>query len=151
MSLVLQDFGGFYDRDKLFWREIHDVTLSAACAPPGGGRNPVTPRLIRHFAMLSIPSPSEHSLKHMFLVSWIGWLDIIDLDVYVTWVIFRSVHLIYCIVLQIGFVANQQMAEACIVPNFHSLSTILISIVHRLFSMDSSMTSHKLSNSQQSS
>ena len=64
----MQDFGGFYDRDKLFWREIQDVTLSAACAPPGGGRNPVTPRLIRHFAMLSIPSPSEHSLKHMFLV-----------------------------------------------------------------------------------
>ena len=65
----LQDFGGFYDRDKLFWREIHDVILSAACAPPGGGRNPVTPRLIRHFAMLTIPSPNEHSLKHMFLVS----------------------------------------------------------------------------------
>uniref|UniRef100_A0A8C8RP36 Dynein axonemal heavy chain 6 n=1 Tax=Pelusios castaneus TaxID=367368 RepID=A0A8C8RP36_9SAUR len=47
-----QDFGGFYDREKLFWKEIQDVTIASACAPPGGGRNPVTPRFIRHFAML---------------------------------------------------------------------------------------------------
>ncbi|KAL5020432.1 hypothetical protein ScPMuIL_003324 [Solemya velum] len=62
-----QDFGGFYDREKLFWKEIQDVTLAAACAPPGGGRNQVSPRFMRHFSMLSIPSPSEHSLKHMFM------------------------------------------------------------------------------------
>ena len=64
-----QDFGGFYDREKMFWKEIQDVTICAACAPPGGGRNPVTPRFIRHFSMFSIPAPSEHSLKHMFVVS----------------------------------------------------------------------------------
>ncbi|XP_060586003.1 dynein axonemal heavy chain 6-like [Ruditapes philippinarum] len=69
-----QDFGGFYDRDVLFWREIQDVTLAAACAPPGGGRNNVTPRFIRHFAMLTIPSPSEHSLKHMFMQILAGFL-----------------------------------------------------------------------------
>lgn len=63
-----QDFGGLYDREKLFWKEIQDMTICAACAPPGGGRNPVTPRFIRHFSMLCIPSPSEHSLKHMFTV-----------------------------------------------------------------------------------
>jgi dynein heavy chain len=64
-----QDFGGVYDREKLTWKEIQDVTLTAACAPPGGGRNNVSPRFFRHFAMLAIPSPSEHSLKHMFTVS----------------------------------------------------------------------------------
>ena len=47
---------------------FQDVTICAACAPPGGGRNPVTPRMVRHFTMLSIPPPSEHSLKHMFTV-----------------------------------------------------------------------------------
>ena len=63
-----QDFRGFYDREKLFWKEIQDVTICAACAPPGGGRNPVTPRIIRHFAMFSLPSPSENSLKGIFKV-----------------------------------------------------------------------------------
>uniref|UniRef100_A0A8C8Z9L8 Dynein axonemal heavy chain 6 n=1 Tax=Prolemur simus TaxID=1328070 RepID=A0A8C8Z9L8_PROSS len=61
-----QDFGGFYDRNKLFWKEIQDVTIVSACAPPGGGRNPVTPRFIRHFSMLCLPMPSEHSLKQIF-------------------------------------------------------------------------------------
>lgn len=45
------------------------VTIVSACAPPGGGRNPVTPRFIRHFSMLCLPTPSEHSLKHIFQVS----------------------------------------------------------------------------------
>jgi dynein heavy chain, axonemal len=46
--------------------ELKDMTIAAACAPPGGGRNPVSLRLIRHFCMFSIPSPSEYSLKHIF-------------------------------------------------------------------------------------
>lgn len=39
-----QDFKGFYDRKKLFWKDIEDTVLCAACAPPGGGRQEVTPR-----------------------------------------------------------------------------------------------------------
>ncbi|BFZ25685.1 hypothetical protein BsWGS_28724 [Bradybaena similaris] len=69
-----QDFGGLYDRETLQWKEIQDVTLSAACAPPGGGRNPVSPRMLRHFSMLCIPSPSEHILKHMFMSILNGFL-----------------------------------------------------------------------------
>lgn len=63
------DFKGFYDRDKMFWKDIQDVVISAACAPPGGGRNPLTPRFVRHFAILLIPSPSEMTLKVIFKVS----------------------------------------------------------------------------------
>ena len=70
-----QDFRGFYDREKLFWKEIHDVVICAACAPPGGGRNPVTPRLVRHFSMFSLPSPSEHSLKMIFEAIVQGFLN----------------------------------------------------------------------------
>ncbi|KAL4640265.1 dynein heavy chain 6, axonemal [Arapaima gigas] len=69
-----QDFQGFYDRDKFFWKEIQDVTISAACAPPGGGRNPVTPRFIRHFSMLCLPMPSEHCLKQIFKAILSGFL-----------------------------------------------------------------------------
>uniref|UniRef100_A0A8C5FLE3 Dynein, axonemal, heavy chain 6 n=1 Tax=Gadus morhua TaxID=8049 RepID=A0A8C5FLE3_GADMO len=61
-----QDFSGFYDREKFFWKEIKDMTIAAACAPPGGGRNPVSPRFMRHFSMLCLPTPSEHSLKRIF-------------------------------------------------------------------------------------
>ena len=42
-----QDFRGFYDREKWFWKDIVDVTLCCACAPPGGGRMVVTPRFFR--------------------------------------------------------------------------------------------------------
>ncbi len=63
-----QDFGGFYNRveEGMPFTEIKDMTIAAACAPPGGGRNATTLRLIRHFCMFSIPSPNEYSLKHIF-------------------------------------------------------------------------------------
>ncbi|KAL6467190.1 hypothetical protein MHYP_G00249940 [Metynnis hypsauchen] len=70
-----QDFQGFYDREKFFWKEIQDMTIAAACAPPGGGRNPVTPRFIRHFSMLCLPTPSEHSLKQIFKAILSGFLS----------------------------------------------------------------------------
>uniref|UniRef100_A0A1B6CU24 AAA+ ATPase domain-containing protein n=1 Tax=Clastoptera arizonana TaxID=38151 RepID=A0A1B6CU24_9HEMI len=60
------DFKGFYDREKMFWKDIQDMVLCSACAPPGGGRNPLTPRFVRHFAMLLIPSPNESTLKVIF-------------------------------------------------------------------------------------
>jgi dynein heavy chain len=70
-----QDFRGFYDREKLFWKQIKDVTICAGCAPPGGGRNPVTPRFLRHFAMFCLPSPSEVSLKAIFKAITSGFLS----------------------------------------------------------------------------
>ena len=45
------------------------MTLCSACAPPGGGRNPVTPRMVRHFAMMAIPAANENTLKTIFKVS----------------------------------------------------------------------------------
>jgi hypothetical protein len=62
------DAHGLYDRQKLVWKDIEDVIITAACAPPGGGRNPLSPRFVRHFGMLLIPSPGEMTLKHIFKV-----------------------------------------------------------------------------------
>jgi hypothetical protein len=39
-----QDHKGFYERKKLFWRNIADTVLFVCSAPPGGGRNELTPR-----------------------------------------------------------------------------------------------------------
>ncbi|CAH4038360.1 unnamed protein product [Pieris brassicae] len=60
------DFGGVYDRDKLYWKDILDVVLSCACAPPGGGRNPLTARFVRHFAMFYISAPNSEAMKTIF-------------------------------------------------------------------------------------
>ena len=67
-ELAFFTLGGFYSLNFFLLQIIKDVTIAAACAPPGGGRNPVTPRFIRHFAMFSLPSPSEFNLKTIFLV-----------------------------------------------------------------------------------
>ena len=61
-----QDFRGLYDREKWFWKEIVDVTLVSACGPPGGGRNPVTPRFMRHFHILCVPPASGDVLRAIF-------------------------------------------------------------------------------------
>jgi dynein heavy chain len=71
-----QDFKGFYDRDKWFWKDIVDVTLLCACGPPGGGRNELTPRFIRHFTMLTVPPASDDVLKAMFQAIVGGFLSI---------------------------------------------------------------------------
>ncbi|XP_030273772.1 dynein heavy chain 6, axonemal isoform X2 [Sparus aurata] len=69
-----QDFSGFYDRNNFFWKEIKEMTIAAACASPGGGRNPVTPRFIRHFSVLCLPTPSVQSLQQIINVFLGGFL-----------------------------------------------------------------------------
>jgi dynein heavy chain len=69
------DFGGFYDRRKLFWKTVQDVTVVAACAPPGGGRNHMTPRFMRHFNIINLPPPNEESLRRIFSAIIKGFFD----------------------------------------------------------------------------
>eukprot|EP00958_Prasinococcus_capsulatus_P007761 scaffold712_cov404-Prasinococcus_capsulatus_cf.AAC.19 len=63
----LIDANGFYDREKRFWKDVVDTNMVAACAPPGGGRSQLTPRLVRHFSLFSIPEAANNSLLHIFL------------------------------------------------------------------------------------
>ncbi|KAG6586851.1 Dynein heavy chain [Phytophthora cinnamomi] len=69
------DFGGFYDRDKLFWKDIADTMLLAAAAPAGGGRSHCTPRFVRHFHVLSMYPAGETSLKLIFASILGGFLE----------------------------------------------------------------------------
>jgi dynein heavy chain len=70
----LIDSGGFYDREKLSWKNISDVILCTICAPPGGGRNPLTSRFTRHFSMIFIPTTSENAMRTIFTSILDGFL-----------------------------------------------------------------------------
>ncbi|MCO5581018.1 hypothetical protein L7F22_034894 [Adiantum nelumboides] len=59
------DHGGWYGRDNVF-REIVDVQFVAAMGPPGGGRNFVTQRYLRHFNTITISPAGEGSLRLIF-------------------------------------------------------------------------------------
>ena len=68
------DQGGFYDVQKLFFKNVKDIVCAAACAPPGGGRNEVSPRLLRHFHMIWLTNLSESSMNRIFTSILKGFL-----------------------------------------------------------------------------
>ncbi|XP_022110107.1 dynein heavy chain 1, axonemal-like isoform X1 [Acanthaster planci] len=69
------DHRGWYDRKQIgAFRELVDINFVCAMGPPGGGRNPVTARLMRHFNVLSF-CELEHSSKHRIFATILdSWL-----------------------------------------------------------------------------
>lgn len=62
----VMDSQGMFDKRNWSWTWIEDVTFVAACAPPGGGRHPLSSRFVRNFFKLSMPAPSGNSLEVIF-------------------------------------------------------------------------------------
>ena len=57
------------------FRNLVDVNFACAMGPPGGGRNPVTHRLLRHFNFLTfteMEDPSKRKIFTTILESWIS-------------------------------------------------------------------------------
>ena len=69
------DQGGFYDTQKLFFKNVKDTLVASACAPPGGGRNEVSPRLTRHFSLVWLENISPSSMKVIFSQILQGFLQ----------------------------------------------------------------------------
>jgi dynein heavy chain len=61
------DCGGWYDRKNVGkFMEVVDIIFVCAMGPPGGGRNPVTHRFVRHFNLLSFVEMEDASLQRIF-------------------------------------------------------------------------------------
>lgn len=58
---------GWYDRTNIGeWRTIVDTNFIVAMGPPGGGRNNITPRILRHFHYISFTEMDESSQVNHF-------------------------------------------------------------------------------------
>lgn len=58
---------GWYERrPPCAFKQIIDTQFVAAMGPPGGGRNPITNRLLRHFNMLTMTDMSDESCRRIF-------------------------------------------------------------------------------------
>jgi len=66
------DHEGWYDRADLTFRKIVDITWVSSMGPPGGGRNPVTPRYLHHYNLVSIVEFDDacYSVIYDSVINW---------------------------------------------------------------------------------
>ena len=62
----LVDCSGFYDRLGLFYKGVDNYACVAVAAPPGGGRNALTPRFTRYFSIFNLPKADSATLDMIF-------------------------------------------------------------------------------------
>ncbi|KAF5834888.1 hypothetical protein DUNSADRAFT_8192 [Dunaliella salina] len=79
------DHGGWYDRTDNSFRRLVDLQYISAMGPPGGGRNPVTNRFLRHFNVVHVTEFTDNSKTQIFrtLVDW--WFAAASLDEELQW------------------------------------------------------------------
>ena len=68
------DYGGWYDIDskEREFRALQSIKFVTAMGPPGGGRNSITGRYIRHFNVIYIEPYAQESLNSIFtnIMEW---------------------------------------------------------------------------------
>lgn len=77
-TLLHSLFGDFpselnrYNLKDMTWQTIVDTVVVGAMGPPGGGRNHITPRLLRHFNILCFLEFDDSTLTRIFktIVDW---------------------------------------------------------------------------------
>ncbi|XP_073385492.1 uncharacterized protein [Physcomitrium patens] len=68
------DHQGWYDRYELVFRNIIDIQFVSAMSPPGGGRNSVTNRYLRHFNVVCVNAFSDLTMNRIFLYLVDFWM-----------------------------------------------------------------------------
>jgi dynein heavy chain len=66
------DHGGWFDTKANVFKQLQDIQFVAAMGPPGGGRNHITARFVRHFNVLSVV-PFEQASLTLIFNKVIGW------------------------------------------------------------------------------
>lgn len=69
---MFKDHSGWYDRDENNFKRIDDMQFVAAMGPPGGGRNPVTARYLRHYNIIGMTEFGNHSMSRIYqtIMNW---------------------------------------------------------------------------------
>lgn len=74
------DYGGWYDIDtnEKEFRYIQAIKFATAMGPPGGGRNSISPRYIRHFNVIYIEPYSQESMNYIFnnVMEWFFQINV---------------------------------------------------------------------------
>jgi len=55
-----------YDKKDTTQMRLVDIQFLAAMGPPGGGRNPITERFLRHFNVIGVTTFNDETMSRIF-------------------------------------------------------------------------------------